>query len=358
MSGAWNDHMGLNSAGMFSLLPSRSHFQRVGGEGVEMSQADPPIILAQTLIPTIASARATTMPRLPLLQTLRSGTMFLLSWGVKMTWLVVGPTLWPTSSATPALPCTVAPPIRTQRQRRILSRSMGRAPPTKTSGMRVEAAMARCTANASIQQMGIHVAPGSEGPVTVADIVRRPIVERRKRPIPRDPSRLVQINAPIPPRRSKRVFTTRSVSEIHLEASTSQAGVEGHSAASDGAANVAEAHEAGLALQRGSKRKYKSSEQVDDAEAKRIRNTLAARRHRLYKATQWKNMQEEQERLRARNAELEEQAAQRPDEAMLTAENRALLSRVRQLEVERQALLVRIEQMEHHMRRTRHPGFY
>lgn len=203
-----------------------------------------------------------------------------------------------------------------------------------------------------------HVAPGSEGPVTVADIVRRPIVERRKRPIPRDPSRLVQINAPIPPRRSKRVFTTRSASEIHPEASTSQAGVEGHSAASDGAANVAEAHEAGLALQRGSKRKYKSSEQVDDAEAKRIRNTLAARRHRLYKATQWKNMQEEQERLRARNAELEEQAAQRPDEAMLTAENRALLSRVRQLEVERQALLVRIEQMEHHMRRTRHPGFY
>lgn len=170
-------------------------------------------------------------------------------------------------------------------------------------------------------------APG--GQVTIADIVSRPIIQRRKRPIPQDPTKLVQLDDPVPPRRKR--SSEASTTCMKDEAPTSQ--IESRArAGSEEASNSVEGggdEDAGcLALQRGSRRKFKADEQVDDAQAKRIRNTLAARRHRLYKATQWKNMTEECDRLRARNAELEAQLGDPTESVRLTAENQVLALRV------------------------------
>lgn len=206
--------------------------------------------------------------------------------------------------------------------------------------------------------------PGG-GQVTIADIISRPVIERRKRPIPRDPTKLVQVNAPVPPRRKRSSETTTT--SLKDEASTSQ--VEppraGQHAGSDEASNSVEGGaedeqdvDEALALQRGSRRKFKANEQVDDAQAKRIRNTLAARRHRLYKATQWKNMNDECGRLRARNAELESQAGNPTESARLTSENQALSLRVQQLQSERYYLLSRIETAEEQLRRMQHENVY
>lgn len=156
------------------------------------------------------------------------------------------------------------------------------------------------------------------GPVTVGDIVSRTIHERRKRPIPASPEKLVQLDAPIPPRR--KMFKAPSTEE-HKEGADADVGIQ---------------------LQRGSKRKYKASETVGDAEAKRIRNTLAARRHRLYKAAQWRDMQVQVEQLRARNEELEA-LLRTGDMAQICAENAKLMEQVYSLEYERRILIARIE---------------
>lgn len=149
------------------------------------------------------------------------------------------------------------------------------------------------------------------GPLTVGDIVTRTIHERRKRPIPKDPAKLTQLDAPIPPRR--KMFKAPPPGKNSKDDAANERG--------------------GIQFQRGSKRKYKPDETVDELEAQRIRNTLAARRHRLHKAEQWRDMQAQLDFFRIRNQELE--AAQNGiDLQHLRDENARLRQKANALEYE------------------------